>query len=110
MDRPESVLVVGGGIAGLGTARALRQQDIECNVIERAAGWHHEGAGMYLPGNAVRASQPRVPPGWPPSPGWRCPRHLGYRHTSWDGAKACSFALSDALLIASGAAPVAYPA
>jgi 2-polyprenyl-6-methoxyphenol hydroxylase-like FAD-dependent oxidoreductase len=49
------VLVVGGGIAGLATARALRPHGIECEVVERAPGWSHPGAGMYLPANAVRA-------------------------------------------------------
>ncbi|RYP81443.1 FAD-dependent oxidoreductase [Nocardioides guangzhouensis] len=48
MNRPKSVLVVGGGIAGLGTARALRERGLECDVIERAASWHHGGAGVYL--------------------------------------------------------------
>ena len=49
------VLVVGGGIAGLATARALRPHGIECDVVERAESWSHPGAGMYLPANAVRA-------------------------------------------------------
>jgi 2-polyprenyl-6-methoxyphenol hydroxylase-like FAD-dependent oxidoreductase len=55
MDASDRVLVVGGGIAGLATARALLQRGIECDVIERAAAWTHPGAGMYLPGNSVRA-------------------------------------------------------
>jgi len=49
------VLVVGGGIAGLATARALHRHGIECDVVERADGWKHAGAGMYLPANSVRA-------------------------------------------------------
>jgi 2-polyprenyl-6-methoxyphenol hydroxylase-like FAD-dependent oxidoreductase len=49
------VLVVGGGIAGLATARALLRRGIEPDVVERAAAWSHPGAGMYLPANAVRA-------------------------------------------------------
>jgi FAD-dependent urate hydroxylase len=49
------VLVVGGGIAGLATARALLRRDIRPDVVERAAGWSHPGAGMYLPANSVRA-------------------------------------------------------
>jgi FAD-dependent urate hydroxylase len=49
------VLVVGGGIAGLATARALLQRGVEPDVVERAAAWSHPGAGMYLPANAVRA-------------------------------------------------------
>ena len=55
MSAVRRVLVVGGGIAGLATARALRPHGIECDVIERAQGWSHPGAGMYLPANAVRA-------------------------------------------------------
>ena len=51
----QRVLVVGGGIAGLATARALRLRGIDCDVVERAAGWSHPGAGMYLPANSVRA-------------------------------------------------------
>jgi FAD-dependent urate hydroxylase len=55
MSATRRVLIVGGGIAGLGTARALRSHGIECDVVERAQGWSHPGAGMYLPANAVRA-------------------------------------------------------
>jgi FAD-dependent urate hydroxylase len=47
--------VVGAGIAGLAAARALRQHGIEASVVERAAAWTHPGAGVYLPGNSVRA-------------------------------------------------------
>jgi FAD-dependent urate hydroxylase len=53
--RPDRVLVVGGGVAGLATARALYRRGIECDVVERAQGWTHPGAGMYLPANSVRA-------------------------------------------------------
>lgn len=49
------VLVVGGGIAGLATARALLRRGIEPDVVERAVAWSHPGAGMYLPANSVRA-------------------------------------------------------
>src|ERR1700754_1876632 len=49
------VLVVGGGIAGLATARALRLRGIEADVVERRATRSHPGAGVYLPANAVRA-------------------------------------------------------
>jgi FAD-dependent urate hydroxylase len=53
--RPARILVVGGGIAGLATARALHRRGIECDVVERSEGWQHPGAGMYLPANSVRA-------------------------------------------------------
>jgi FAD-dependent urate hydroxylase len=49
------ILIVGGGIAGLALARALRQQGLAAEIAERAAEWHHTGTGLYLPGNGVRA-------------------------------------------------------
>ncbi len=49
------VLVVGAGIAGLATSRALLRHGIECDLVERAPVWSHPGAGMYLPANSVRA-------------------------------------------------------
>jgi len=48
-------LVVGAGIAGLGAARALRQRGLAADVVEREPAWTHNGAGIYLPGNATRA-------------------------------------------------------
>lgn len=55
MGHPQRVLIVGGGIAGLATARALHRRGIEPEVVERAADWSHPGAGVYLPANSVRA-------------------------------------------------------
>jgi FAD-dependent urate hydroxylase len=49
------ILVVGAGIAGLGAARALRQRGFAADIVERDPAWAHTGAGIYLPGNAVRA-------------------------------------------------------
>lgn len=49
------ILVAGAGIAGLAMALALRARNIDCDIIEREAAVTARGAGMYLPGNAVRA-------------------------------------------------------
>jgi 2-polyprenyl-6-methoxyphenol hydroxylase-like FAD-dependent oxidoreductase len=49
------ILIVGGGIAGLALGRALRDQGIVPEIIERAASWPTGGTGLYLPGNGVRA-------------------------------------------------------
>jgi 2-polyprenyl-6-methoxyphenol hydroxylase-like FAD-dependent oxidoreductase len=49
------VLVVGAGVAGLALARALRPKDITVEVVERMPVWETGGAGLYLPGNSVRA-------------------------------------------------------
>jgi 2-polyprenyl-6-methoxyphenol hydroxylase-like FAD-dependent oxidoreductase len=49
------VLIVGAGVAGLGLARALYQRGITAEVVERTAEWPESGAGLYLPGNALRA-------------------------------------------------------
>ena len=46
------VLVVGGGIAGVATAVALKG---EVDLVERAPAWRPGGSGLYLPANAVRA-------------------------------------------------------
>jgi 2-polyprenyl-6-methoxyphenol hydroxylase-like FAD-dependent oxidoreductase len=49
------VLIVGGGIAGLALARLLARTTSALDVIEREPAWRPAGAGIYLPGNAVRA-------------------------------------------------------
>ncbi len=51
------ILICGGGISGLSAALALRDDGHEIEVIEKAAGWRAEGAGLHLPGNAVRAME-----------------------------------------------------
>jgi 2-polyprenyl-6-methoxyphenol hydroxylase-like FAD-dependent oxidoreductase len=48
------VLVVGGGIAGLALARALRRRDLPVTVAERGNG-DNGGLAINLPGNAVAA-------------------------------------------------------
>jgi len=49
------VLVVGAGIAGLAAARTLHGWGATVELIERTSGPELAGAGIYLPGNAVRA-------------------------------------------------------
>ena len=49
------VLIVGGGIAGLALARALRRRDIPAEVVEQMPEWETSGTGLYLPGNSARA-------------------------------------------------------
>jgi 2-polyprenyl-6-methoxyphenol hydroxylase-like FAD-dependent oxidoreductase len=49
------ILIVGGGIAGLSMARALRQGGLEGEIVERDDEWRIAGAGVYLPGNGVAA-------------------------------------------------------
>ena len=49
------ILIVGAGVAGLALGRALRPHGCSADIIERNAGWDDAGAGMYLPGNALRA-------------------------------------------------------
>ncbi|HEX7155462.1 MAG TPA: FAD-dependent monooxygenase [Thermoanaerobaculia bacterium] len=47
------VLVIGGGIGGLATAIALRQQGLETIVCERAGAMREVGAGITLWSNAI---------------------------------------------------------
>ncbi|MEV0185934.1 FAD-dependent oxidoreductase [Streptomyces sp. NPDC050625] len=49
------VLVVGAGIAGLATAIALHREGMSVDVIERSPKSRAGGAGLFLPGNSVRA-------------------------------------------------------
>ncbi|WP_345539011.1 FAD-dependent monooxygenase [Phytohabitans rumicis] len=49
------ILVIGGGIAGLAVAQALRQRDLVATVVDRLAGPPDAGLALNLPGNAVRA-------------------------------------------------------
>ena len=45
--------MVGGGIAGLATARALHRQGIECDVVERAESWAASGR-RHVPAGQLR--------------------------------------------------------
>ncbi len=54
MTHIKTAAIVGGGIGGLATAIALRQQGIEAVIYERAAGFGEVGAGISLWPNATR--------------------------------------------------------
>ena len=49
------VLVVGGGVAGFGVARALSSRGVPCTLVERLEPMPASVLGLNLPGNAVRA-------------------------------------------------------
>jgi 2-polyprenyl-6-methoxyphenol hydroxylase-like FAD-dependent oxidoreductase len=49
------ILVVGAGVAGLSLARALRRVGLEPDLVERSTDWPVAGAGIYIPGNGLRA-------------------------------------------------------
>jgi 2-polyprenyl-6-methoxyphenol hydroxylase-like FAD-dependent oxidoreductase len=49
------LLVVGGGIAGFGLARALSLRGVSCALVERLPAPPGSGLGLNLPGNALRA-------------------------------------------------------
>jgi len=49
------LLVVGGGIAGFGLARALWLRGVSCTLVERLPAPPGPGLGLNLPGNALRA-------------------------------------------------------
>ena len=55
MSAIKKVLVVGGGIAGLTLAVALRRRDIEVDVVELAPEWNVLGVGISLTGPTLRA-------------------------------------------------------
>jgi 2-polyprenyl-6-methoxyphenol hydroxylase-like FAD-dependent oxidoreductase len=55
MQNVPRILIVGGGVAGLALAIALRQRGCQPDLIERASGWTVEGASLYLVGNGARA-------------------------------------------------------
>ena len=49
------VAVIGGGLAGLATAIALRQRGIDCRVFERSAGGNSHGLAIILMPNGLQA-------------------------------------------------------
>jgi 2-polyprenyl-6-methoxyphenol hydroxylase-like FAD-dependent oxidoreductase len=54
MAKVERILIVGGGIAGLTAAIALRQRGFSPELIEREPAWQAVGAGIALQPNAMR--------------------------------------------------------
>ncbi|WP_167768845.1 FAD-dependent monooxygenase [Nocardia sp. CS682] len=54
MPNPLHVLVVGAGVAGMAAAAALDRRGLSVDIIERRT-HSPAGAGLFLPGNAVRA-------------------------------------------------------
>ncbi|MFG2408463.1 FAD-dependent oxidoreductase [Streptomyces brevispora] len=53
-DHESAVAVIGGGIAGLTLALALRREGIDCTVFERSPEPTEVGAGLQLAPNATR--------------------------------------------------------
>ncbi|WP_431957833.1 FAD-dependent monooxygenase [Nocardia lijiangensis] len=56
MSNSLSVLVVGAGVAGIAAATALDRRGASVDIVERRT-QSPAGAGLFLPGNAVRALQ-----------------------------------------------------
>ena len=50
----ETILIVGGGIAGLTLGRALRRQGFTVELVERSAAWRAEGGGIAIQPNGMR--------------------------------------------------------
>ncbi|MBV8192924.1 MAG: FAD-dependent monooxygenase [Alphaproteobacteria bacterium] len=55
MGEVETILIVGGGIAGLMLARALHQQGLSVELVERNTTWRAEGGGIMVHANGWRA-------------------------------------------------------
>lgn len=49
------ILIVGGGVAGLSLAIALKRRGLDAHIVERQINDTHAGTGLFLPGNATRA-------------------------------------------------------
>src|SRR5262245_46291625 len=57
MANIERILIVGGGIAGLTLAMALRQRGFRPELIERSQSWQTVGAGIAVQPNGMRILQ-----------------------------------------------------
>lgn len=55
MQKIKNVLIVGGGIAGLTAAIALKRSGIEAQVVEKSVDWSVYGVGIIQPSNMLRA-------------------------------------------------------
>lgn len=55
MPAISNILIIGGGIGGLVAARALQQQGVAVDLIERETDWTVYGVGIIQPNNALRA-------------------------------------------------------
>jgi len=54
MANIETILVVGGGVAGLTTAAALHRHGFTTELVERQQSWHALGAGFLVQANGMR--------------------------------------------------------
>jgi len=54
MAKIETILVVGGGVAGLTTAAALHWHGFTMELVERQQSWHSLGAGFLVQANGMR--------------------------------------------------------
>jgi len=54
MRAVKTVLIVGGGIAGLTLGRALHRQGLTVELVERSTAWRAEGGGIMVHANGMR--------------------------------------------------------
>jgi 2-polyprenyl-6-methoxyphenol hydroxylase-like FAD-dependent oxidoreductase len=57
MAKIETILVVGGGVAGLTAAAALHRHGFTTELVERQQTWHASGAGFLVHANGMRMLQ-----------------------------------------------------